>query len=128
MSLLKTVTVEVLDDEVRLYRVCGPDGADEFLDALRSHYELRRPPRGPENRAAVIHMALSMFDQPRPARELAEPVPQLGGHVATLALRPGLGICVAKTGAPTHWSVWGRPTQLAACITDVVPAGNLRLS
>jgi hypothetical protein len=47
-------------------------------------------------------------------------VRKLGGHIATVELRPGLGLCVAKTGRPAHWSVWGRPLQLESCVTDVV--------
>jgi hypothetical protein len=61
-----------------------------FEDAFRSHYELRRPPRGPENRAAAIHMAISMFDREELAVALAARRPKLGGHVATVDLQPGL--------------------------------------
>jgi hypothetical protein len=50
--------------------------------------------------------------------QLAARVPKLGGHVATIDLRPGLGLCVAKTGGPAHWSVWGRPLRLETCVTD----------
>lgn len=119
MSLLRTIEVEVLERELRLYRVCAAPDDARFADALRSHYELERLPRGPENRAAAIHMAVSMFDSADVARQLAGRVAKLGGHIATIDLRPGLGICVAKTGGPAHWSVWGRPTQLATCIADV---------
>lgn len=128
MSLLRELRVSVLEEEKRLYRVCAPRDDEAFEDALRSHYELGRPPRGPENRAAAIHMALSMFDTARGAHDLAVRVPKLGGRVATIDLQPDLGICVAKTGGPAHWSVWGRPAQLAACVTDVVGADDLRLS
>ncbi len=128
MSLLRELTVVVLEREQRLYRVCGPWEAEGFVDGLRSHYELGRPPRGPENRAAVVHMALSMFERPAVAVDLAGRVPKLGGHVATIDLRPGLGICVSKTGGPAHWSVWGRPPQLAACVTEVADADALDLS
>lgn len=104
-----------------------------FEDGLRSHYELGRSPRGPENRAAAVHMALSMFDELRVAHDLAMRVPKLGGHIATIDLQPGLGICVAKTGGPRHgrprhWSVWGRPPQLAAWVTEVAHVDGLDLS
>lgn len=122
MSLLRSIEVAVLEDEQRLYRVSFAPDDERFMDALRSHYELGRPPRGPENRAAVIHMAISMFDSVDVARQLARRVPKLGGHIATIDLRPGLGICVAKTGGPAHWSVWGRPAQLAACVADLEKA------
>jgi hypothetical protein len=124
MSLLRVLTVEVVVEPMTLHRVCGSRGDPSFLDALRSHYELDRPPRGPENRAAAIHMALSMFDSLDVARQLADRVPKLGGHIATLELRPDLGICVARTGGPAHWSVWGRPPQLASCIATVEPASS----
>ena len=122
MSLLRTIDVRVLEEPLVLLRICGPRDAPTFTDALRSHYELDRPPRGPENRAAAIHMALSMFDSLEVARQLAARVPKLGGHIATLELRRGLGICFAKTGGPAHWSVWSRPAQLAECIATVEPA------
>ena len=128
MSLLQRIEVRVLDGEQRLYRVCRPQSDDGFLDAFRSHYELGRPPRGPEDRAAVLHMALSMFDRIEVARDLAERVPRLGGHVAVLDLRTGLGMSVAKTGGPAHWSVWGRPAQLVNCVARVAPASELGLS
>ena len=35
-----------------------------------------------------------------------------------------LGICVAKTAGPAHWSVWGRPDQLVTCVADVEPAAR----
>jgi len=124
MSLLRSIEVAVLEEDQRLYRVCFAPDDERFIDSLRSHYELGRPPRGPENRAAVIHMALSMFGSREVSRQLALRVPKLGGHIATVDLRPGLGICVAKTGGPAHWSVWGRPTQLAGCVADVEIAEN----
>jgi hypothetical protein len=115
MSLLRSIDVVVIEQPQRLYRVA---------DAFRSHYEQRRPPRGPENRAAAIHMALSMFDSPDVAVQLARRVPKLGGCVAIVDLQPDLGLCVARTGGPAHWSVWGRPLQLADCVTAVVRVPN----
>ncbi len=112
-SLLANIHVRVLDDEMRLYRACAgaADGVD--LDSFRSHYELKRPPRGPENRATVIHMALSMFEEPEPCWNLIERTRgKIGDHVAELHLTPGRGICVAKTAGPLHWSVWARPEVL----------------
>src|ERR1035437_1266604 len=35
-----------------------------------------------------------------------------------LLLPPGRGVCVAKTGGPLPWSVWGQPAALQAAITD----------
>jgi hypothetical protein len=61
LSLVRSIEVAVLEGKQRLYRVCFALDDERFMDALRSHYELGLPPRGPENRAAVIQMALSMF-------------------------------------------------------------------
>ena len=98
--MLRSVDVVVVEEPRRLYRVSRARDDEGFLDAFRSHYEQGLPPRGPEDRAAVIHMALSMFDSESVAAQLAERVPKLGRHVATVELKPGLGLCVAKTGGP----------------------------
>jgi hypothetical protein len=120
MSLLRSVEVIVVEELQRLYRVSRAQEDERFPEAFQSHYEQGLPPRGPEDRAAVIHMALSMFASADVAAQLAARVPKLGGHVATVDLAPGLGLCVAKTGGPAHWSVWGQPLQLESCVTDVV--------
>ena len=70
-SLLRELKVVVLEDGRRLYRICGPRDDAAFEDGLRSHYELGRSPRGPENRAAAVHMAQSMFDELRVVHDLA---------------------------------------------------------
>jgi hypothetical protein len=119
MSMLRRVEVVVLEEPMRLFRIVPERKASGFEDAFRSHYELGRPPRGPEDRAAAIHMALSMFDRKDVAVALAVRVPKLGEHIATMDLRPGVGICVAKTGGAAHWSVWGRPPQLLDCVADL---------
>ena len=66
MSVIREVLVRVLEDEMRLYRATWGDGDPAQLESFRSHYELQRPPRGPEVRAAVIHMAVSMFETAEP--------------------------------------------------------------
>lgn len=124
MSLLRVIEVQVLEEDLQLYRVVPERGSEGIESAFCSHYELRRPPRGPEDRATAIHMAVSMFDREEAARDLANRIPKLGGHIARLELQPGHGICVAKTGGPAHWSVWGRPAQLASCIADIGHAGE----
>jgi hypothetical protein len=118
MSLIQEVHVRVLGTPMRVYRACwGPENPAQF-DSFRSHYELGRPPRGPEVRAAVIYMGISMFETAGPCWELIERTGgRIGDHVAELRLAPGHGICVAKTGGPVHWSVWGQPTVLQAAIT-----------
>jgi hypothetical protein len=58
MSIIQEVHVHVLEDEMRLYRATWAEHDPAQLDSFRSHYELQRLPRGPEIRAAVIHMAV----------------------------------------------------------------------
>ena len=70
-------------------------------------------------------MAVSMFEDPENLLRLARRRPdRIGTHLAHIELRPGGGICLADTGSPGHWSVWGIPDVLADCITDVMPVHN----
>jgi len=121
LSLIHAVDVRVLDQEMRLYRACRGSSDPAQLDSFRSHYELQRPPRGPEARAAVIHMAVSMFEAREPCWGLIDRTRgRIGDHVAELHLGPHRGICVAKTGGPFHWSVWGHPEALQAFVSSYV--------
>jgi hypothetical protein len=121
-SLLVDIDVRVLDEEMRLYRACAGSADGVAVDSFRSHYELKRPPRGPEDRATVIHMALSMFEEPEPCWNLIERTRgKIGDHLAGLHLTPGHGICFAKTAAPLHWSVWGRPEILHDAVALLTP-------
>lgn len=94
---------------MRLFRIVPERDSPSFGEAFRSHYELGRLPRGPENRAAAIHMALSMFDERSVAAQLAARVPKLGGHIAEMALEPDLGICIAP--ADQHTGPYGPSTS-----------------
>jgi hypothetical protein len=69
-SLLDQVVVRVLDHDMRVYRISKGEPAE--LDDFRSHYELALPPRGIEDRATVIHMAVSMFETAERCWELIE--------------------------------------------------------
>jgi hypothetical protein len=121
MSIVREVRVRVLDAEMRLYRATWAAGDSAQLESFRSHYELQRPPRGPEIRAAVIRMAVSMFESAEPCWALIDRTNgRIGDHVAELRLVPGFGVCTAKTGGPLHWSVWGDPDVLQAAISGYV--------
>ena len=118
MSIIREVRIHVLEDETRLYRATWVDQGPARLDSFRSHYELQRPPRGPEIRAAVIHMAVSMFESIEPCWALIDRTSgRIGDCVAELRLVPGLGVCAAKTGGPLHWSVWGDPGVLQSAVS-----------
>jgi hypothetical protein len=114
-SLIQEVAVRVVARETHLFRICRVEPAK--LDDFRSHYELELPPRGIEDRATVIHMAVSMFETPEPCWELIERTSgRVGDRVAEVTLLPDRGVCVAKTGGPWHWSVWGRPAELQSAV------------
>jgi len=116
-SLIEQIVVRVLDRDMRLYRISKSEPAK--LDDFRSHYELALRPRGAEDRATVVHMAVSMFGTADSGWELIERTDgRIGDRVAEVALPAGRGVCVAKTGGPSHWSVWGRPAELQSAIVD----------
>jgi hypothetical protein len=105
-----------------VYRIVrGADrSAPAVLDSLRSHYEQGAPPRGYERRLAVIHMGLSVFSTQAAAKVMALRWPMIGRFVAELNLEPEHGFCLADTGQPGHWTLWGRPLQLLGSIVDIV--------
>jgi hypothetical protein len=118
MSAHRDFHVVVLDEPRRLYR--GILDPSQLEDAFKSNYELGRSPHPADLRATVLHMALSFFEDPDVLRRLARRYPRrIGTYVATVDLEPGQGVCVADTAGPGHWSVWGRPAQLAAFTADV---------
>lgn len=113
----REVRIRILDRELRLYRACFAPADAVPMDSFRSHYELQRPPRGVEKWATVIYMAVSMFETDAPCWELIDRTRgRIGDRVGELSLGPGQGICVAKTGGPLHWSVWGRPSALQEAV------------
>ncbi len=105
-----------------VYRIVrGADrNAPVVLDSLRSHYERGSAPRGYERRLAVIHMGLSVFSTREAAAAMALKWPMIGMFVAELSLEPGNGLCLADTGQPGHWTLWGRPLQLLGSIGDIL--------
>lgn len=114
------IAVGVVREPLRLYRLCRSREDAELASAVRSNYELGRQARGPEIVAAIIHMALSMFDTLEQTEQLARALPRIGGYIAAFELVDERGVCVARTGRAGHWSVWGRPDQLLACLDEIV--------
>lgn len=90
------------------------------VEGPRSHYERGAPPRGYERRLAAIHMGLSVFSTRAAAAAMALKWPKIGMFVAELGLEPGNGLCLADTGQPGHWTLWGRPLQLLSAIADIL--------
>jgi hypothetical protein len=115
--------VHVVRVPLVVWRICTADGSDQhpLLDDFRSNYENRPSKvRRLDAHATVIQMALSTWTEPGPAMRLAQRLPrQLGEYVARLEIQPGECVCVAESGPPTHRSIWARPLQLAAFVTEV---------
>lgn len=110
--------VFVLERPMHLFRAVVDPGQIE--NDFRSNHERGRSPHPTDLRATVLHMAVSLFEDPTVVRRLAKRAPErLGRHVATLDPAPGFGVCVADTSGPGHWSVWARPDQLREFVTEV---------
>lgn len=109
------------DTHVLFRIVKSPEPGDSLFDeSFRSHYELRRQPRGVERRSAVLQMGLSMFNTGSQAARVAQTWPVIGEWVATVVILPGYGFNLARTGMPGHYTVWGRPEQLKIAVRGTV--------
>ncbi len=124
MSPLEMATEDLLVAPLReiatVHRIVRGHASPATLDSLRSHYERDLPPRGYERRLAVIHMGLSVFSSQEAARAIALRWPKIGRFLAEMQLQPGSGFCLADTGRPGHFTLWGRPLQLLDAIVDIV--------
>jgi hypothetical protein len=113
--------VETLAEPRTLYR--GARDAHQPVDACRSNYELGRKPHPADLRAHVLAVAVSMFEDGGFVAQMCRRHPaRIGSHVVRFDLRPGMGICLADTSGPGHWSIWGHPDALSACIVSITPA------
>lgn len=107
-----------------------PSPPDDRADLFHSKFALSKPPFPLAREATVLYMALSMWDETgfdkletlalNPAapqfRAAVRLKPKIKGHLT--------GICIADTDVQGHWSVWGTPTKLGACLVDIQPVGS----
>jgi hypothetical protein len=116
------ITVDLVREPLTLYRACHASSNDELIRGMRSNYDAERPPHPSDLKATVLHMAVSMFEDAERVASFARQRPErLGTHVAAVGLQPGLGICIADTSGPGHWSVWARPEVLVSLVTGMQP-------
>lgn len=100
---------------MRLYRATWAEHDPAQFDSFRSHYELQRSPRGPEIRAAVIHMAVSMFETAEPCWALIDRTKgRIGEKVAELRLVPGPRCLRRQDGRPSSLVRVGRSSGAAS--------------
>jgi hypothetical protein len=112
--------VVLLERPMTVFRGCHGDDRAAITASMRSNYETGRPAHPADLRATVLHMAVSMFEDREVVLRLARRRPdRVGTHLAQLRLLPDRGICVAHNGSRGHWSIWGVPARLAACVVDV---------
>jgi hypothetical protein len=117
--------VVVLGESLTLHRACHGGDRRALERALMSNFQARRdPPHPADLHATVLHMAVSMFETRENIMRMARRRPdRIGTHIATLALEPGHGFCIADTGGAGHWSVCGLPSRLTAFVIDVQTVG-----
>jgi hypothetical protein len=116
--------------ELELYRIVRGEDADanEYIDSFRSHYERGAPPRGLEQRSAIIHLGISTYRSPSQAVGTARRFPAIGTHVARLLLPSAKGFNFADTAHPGHVTVWGtRSGSLGVRSIFRLRTANLRL-
>jgi hypothetical protein len=89
---------------------------------LRSNLQRGKPPIRVEVSNAMIHMGVSMWASLETAKRLSRKFPNVGEHVFEVRLRSDLGIWLAETSSPGHFTVWGRPADLLRCV--VLPEGS----
>jgi hypothetical protein len=106
-----------------VYRIVGTGRIDDpnFLDSLRSHYELSEEPRKIERTSTIIHMGISVFLERSMAEGMALRWPKLGNHTAHLDLTSGSGFNYARTSQSGHLTLWGDPVKLRDAIADIEP-------
>lgn len=125
-AALGDLVVHAVVDEVVVFRIVQAGSAQDLaiLASLRSNYERGVAPRGAEVSSALIQMGLSTYRAREKAAAIARRWPKIGGYTAELRLRPEHGLWFAATGEPGHITIWGRPLQLLACVTDTMAVGD----
>lgn len=104
----------------RVFRIVKSD--PPTIDDFTSAYALGRPKaRGIQLKSTALHMALSVMQTLDQATSRAIQFPQIGGHVAELALHGGNGFAIAATVEPGHLSLWGSAFKLDGAVVDVYP-------
>lgn len=93
-----------------------------MLVDFTSNQALGRPLRRDTAESRRLWSGLSVFDTEVGARAMATRFPSLGSFIAVLRIRPGATLRLERTTATQgHYTLWGDPADLLACIIDVLP-------
>jgi hypothetical protein len=96
-----------------------PPTADDFLSNAAKGRSPRRP-LAPEEQE--LWRGISAYESWALARRKAGRSPWLGAYVAELRIPPGSGIQIRRTTSSRgHWTLWGDPNKLLACVVSVTP-------
>lgn len=119
---LFTVHAVPREGTLRLYRIVRAEdvAAGRLERAFVSNHTRAKPPRGAEIASTLIHRGLSTYASPAQAAAKARQFMSIGDRLAALDLRAGRGANVAPTGERGHYTVWGEPSDLAACVTRII--------
>ncbi len=87
-----------------------------------SSQALGKPLRGDTAQSHRLWLGLSVFDTANGARLMATRYPSLGRFIAMLRIHPGVTIQFERTtGTPGHFTPWGDPADMLACVIEVKP-------
>lgn len=104
---------------VALYRIVRSN--PPTLRDMTSNKALGREPLRPEPEVLRLWDGISVFDSASGARRQARQGPWRGqGFIATLVIPPE-GFRLEKTRGNGHFTLWGEPHDILACVRDVEP-------
>jgi hypothetical protein len=93
------------------------------INDFRSNQERGRTPRKPlTSEQQELWSGISAYESWAQARRKAGASPWLGEYIAELHIPPGSEIRMRRTTSSRgHWTVWGEPALLLACVVSVTP-------
>lgn len=99
--------------------VRNPPTLDDFTS---NEAKGRRPRRPLSNDEAELWRGISAYESWALARRKAGISPWLGDFVAELRIPEGSAIVARRmTLSRGHWTLWGDPAELLACVVAVTP-------
>lgn len=104
-----------------LYRIVktNPPTVADFT----SNQALHRGPRRITAEVLRLWDGISTHDSPQQSRQMAGLFPLLGSYIAELRIPAGAPVrCERTLTSEGHYTLWGEPLVLLACVVSVVQA------